>query len=169
MRCAVGAQKEFFAPRHCGAAQRAPVFVRSAESDPLVKSRFLRQAGIKALYGVPLMDGTEVLGVAHMGSLTAYEFLDEDMLAFPRNAPREAGGYDDVFQAWRVASILEVHSNGRADMRRDALRLALSAEWPSQIESNSTGRRIVISPSTRAIATRIVSRRQRAVRAPARH
>jgi signal transduction histidine kinase len=72
------------------AAQRAPLFLRSATTDPLVRSQFLRDAGVKALYGVPLMDGGDLLGVAHMGSRTAYEFLDEDMLAFRAMANRAA-------------------------------------------------------------------------------
>src|SRR5581483_6565576 len=70
------------------AARRTPLLLRSAETDPIVRSRFLREAGVKALYGVPLMDGSELLGVAHMGSLTAYEFLDEDMLTFRAMANR---------------------------------------------------------------------------------
>jgi PAS domain S-box-containing protein len=70
------------------AARREPLFVRSAETDPLVRSPYLRRRGIKALYGVPLMDAQEVIGVAHMGSVTAYEFLDEDMFLFRAMANR---------------------------------------------------------------------------------
>jgi PAS domain S-box-containing protein len=70
------------------AARREPLFTRSAETDPLVKSDFLRQHKLKALYGVPLIDGPHVIGVAHMGSVTAYEFLDEDMLLFRTMANR---------------------------------------------------------------------------------
>jgi PAS domain S-box-containing protein len=70
------------------AARREPLFIRSAATDPLVKSDFLRQHKLKALYGVPLVDGPHVIGVAHMGSVTAYEFLDEDMLLFRTMANR---------------------------------------------------------------------------------
>jgi dienelactone hydrolase len=70
---------------------------------------------------------------------------DEDMLAFPKNGPREAGGYNDVFEAWKVAAMLGMDSGAQADARREALRLALSAEWPAQVESNTSGKRIVIS------------------------
>ena len=69
------------------AVRRQPMFVRSAETDPLV-SEHLRGHGIKALYGVPLVDGENVIGVAHMGSATAYEFLDEDMFLFRAMANR---------------------------------------------------------------------------------
>ncbi len=70
------------------AARREPLFVRSAETDPLVRSQYLRVRGVKALYGVPLINGADVIGVAHMGSLTAYEFLDEDMFLFRAMANR---------------------------------------------------------------------------------
>jgi signal transduction histidine kinase len=70
------------------AARRQPLFLRSAATDPLVESQFLRDRGIKAIYGVPLIDGAEVIGVAHMGSVTAYEFADEDMLLFRAMANR---------------------------------------------------------------------------------
>ena len=70
------------------AARREPLFIRSAETDPLVKSQYLRDHKLKALYGVPLLDGTDVIGVAHMGSTTAYDFPDEDMLLFRAMANR---------------------------------------------------------------------------------
>jgi PAS domain S-box-containing protein len=60
------------------AAERRPLFLKSAATDPLVKSEVLRARGVRALYGVPLIDNGEVVGVAHVGSLTAYDFSDED-------------------------------------------------------------------------------------------
>ncbi|HYO65100.1 MAG TPA: PAS domain-containing sensor histidine kinase, partial [Archangium sp.] len=51
-------------------------------TDPLVRSQVLRQRGMRALYGVPLIAGDELIGVAHMGSLTAFEFSNEDKLLF---------------------------------------------------------------------------------------
>src|SRR5690606_2770103 len=50
----------------------------AASSDPLVASPLLRARGVKALFGVPLIDGTDVIGVAQMGSLTATEFSAQD-------------------------------------------------------------------------------------------
>jgi signal transduction histidine kinase len=69
------------------AKERKPRLLRSAMTDPLVKGNILRDSGIRALYGVPLEDG-ELIGVAHMGSRTAYEFSDEDMLLFRALANR---------------------------------------------------------------------------------
>ncbi|MFY0529222.1 ATP-binding protein [Archangium gephyra] len=64
------------------AAERCPKEVRSAATDPLVKSEAIRSRGTRALYGVPLLHAGEVIGVAHMGSRTAFEFSSEDKLLF---------------------------------------------------------------------------------------
>jgi PAS domain S-box-containing protein len=60
------------------AAERRPLFLKCGATDPLVKSEVLRERGVRALYGVPLIDNGEVVGVAHVGSLTAHDFSDED-------------------------------------------------------------------------------------------
>ena len=60
------------------AAEQRPIFLKSAATDPLVKSRVLRERGVHALYGVPLIEGETVIGVAHVGSLTANDFSKED-------------------------------------------------------------------------------------------
>ena len=70
------------------ATTRKPLLLRSASDDPLVHGDHLRKAGIRALYGVPLAIGDEVIGVAHMGSKTAYDFSDEDKLLFRAMASR---------------------------------------------------------------------------------
>ncbi|HZI02803.1 MAG TPA: PAS domain-containing protein, partial [Archangium sp.] len=64
------------------AAERCPREVRSAATDPLVKGEAIRSRGTRALYGVPLLHAGEVIGVAHMGSRTAFEFSSEDKLLF---------------------------------------------------------------------------------------
>ncbi len=51
------------------AAQRKPLLIPSSGSD-------------RALYGVPLLHRGEAIGVATMGSRTAYDFSDEDKLLF---------------------------------------------------------------------------------------
>jgi PAS domain S-box-containing protein len=60
------------------AAEGRPMALRSAASDPLVTSPVIRERGVRALYGVPLVDRGAVMGVAHIGSLTAYEFAEQD-------------------------------------------------------------------------------------------
>jgi signal transduction histidine kinase len=69
------------------ALTREPLAMRDAAHDPRVASQFLRDRGVRALYGVPLLD-EEVIGVAHIGSLTACQFSDEDRLLFRAMANR---------------------------------------------------------------------------------
>jgi len=60
------------------AKERRPIGISAGTAVPLIRSEILRSAGIRALYGVPLIDGNGLLGVAHMGSLTANEFSMQD-------------------------------------------------------------------------------------------
>ncbi len=87
VRAAVGLEREvelgFTIPVGEGfagqiAAERRPGFLASAATDPLVKSRVLRERGIQALYGVPMLEGETVIGVIHVGSLTAHDFSEDD-------------------------------------------------------------------------------------------
>lgn len=60
------------------AARKEPLLLRDAARDPLVRFSSIRRSGIHALYGVPLLHEGKVIGVAHMGSRTAYDFSDDD-------------------------------------------------------------------------------------------
>lgn len=62
------------------AAEAGPKALSCASTDPLVKSSVLRDRGVRALYGLPLVDvdAGRVIGVAHIGSLTAQQFSDQD-------------------------------------------------------------------------------------------
>jgi len=60
------------------AKTRRPLSVRSASTDPLTLDPTLISKGVKGVYGVPLLDGDDVIGVAYMGSVTAYEFSEQD-------------------------------------------------------------------------------------------
>ena len=60
------------------AADQQPRALASAATDPLVANPALRTAGVRALYGVPLVDGGHSIGVAHMGSLTVSTFARAD-------------------------------------------------------------------------------------------
>ncbi|MFL5347632.1 MAG: ATP-binding protein [Hyalangium sp.] len=70
------------------AATRQPVTVRDVATDPRVRSKAVRHSGLRALYAVPLLLNDELLGVAHMGSRTSYEFSDEDQLLLRTMAAR---------------------------------------------------------------------------------
>jgi hypothetical protein len=77
-----------------------------------------------------------------LGGRPSSELVDEDitapseeeLLAFPKSGPRDEEGYADVFQAWKIAS-LQVQSAPDPEVQREALKAALGAEWPTQIES----------------------------------
>ena len=73
------------------AATRQPMFLSAAHVAPIIRSEFIRQKGIKAMYGVPMIRGADLVGVAHMASLTAHEFADEDRLLFRSVAERVTG------------------------------------------------------------------------------
>ncbi|HLL01867.1 MAG TPA: PAS domain S-box protein [Myxococcaceae bacterium] len=70
------------------AATRQPQVLRDAAADPRVLSQAIRQSGVRALYGVPLLLEDELLGVAQMGSRTSHEFSDEDLVLFRTMAAR---------------------------------------------------------------------------------
>ncbi|MCP3105297.1 ATP-binding protein [Myxococcus sp. K15C18031901] len=65
------------------ATRREPLTLRSASTDARVALPALRESGLLAVHGVPLLEaGGRLLGVAYMGSHTSYAFTDEDMLLF---------------------------------------------------------------------------------------
>ena len=72
------------------AARGAPIFLRDGSADPgLTHDPFLAP-GTHALYGVPLLFGDRVIGVAAMGSRTSSEFSQEDQLLFRTMVARAA-------------------------------------------------------------------------------
>ncbi len=73
------------------AASREPLALRHAAADPRVVNPLLRARGARALYGVPLLHGGDVVGTAHICSLTAFEFSDEDKRLFRTMCSRAAG------------------------------------------------------------------------------
>jgi hypothetical protein len=56
------------------AATAQPMSIREGLQDERIKSPMLGKLGLQTLYGVPLLDGGHVIGVAHMGSRTAPDF-----------------------------------------------------------------------------------------------
>lgn len=70
------------------AARRAPLELRDVAAHPLPLSDTLRGSAVRTLYGVPLMNGDRVIGVAHVGSRSAAELSVEDKLLFRTMAGR---------------------------------------------------------------------------------
>jgi len=109
------------------AAEGQPVFIRHAAIDPRIKSQVIREKGVRALYGVPLMNNGHVIGVAHIGSLTAFEFSEEDKLLFRTMASR--------------ATNVLVQAELAADLRHgdETLRLAVEAAPTAMLIVNRQG------------------------------
>ncbi|NVJ21400.1 PAS domain-containing protein [Myxococcus sp. AM011] len=74
------------------AVKREAMGVRSASTDARVVLPVLREVGLLAVYGVPLVEGTRLLGVAYLGSRTSFGFSDADLLLF-RTMCQRAGAY----------------------------------------------------------------------------
>jgi signal transduction histidine kinase len=62
--------------------RRAPLLVRWAARDPLVRGESLKRRNVRALLGVPLVDADELIGVALVGSLTAFDFGEPERRLF---------------------------------------------------------------------------------------
>jgi signal transduction histidine kinase len=71
-------------------AARAPLFISDASRDPEISSSPTCAPGTRALYGVPLILGNDLLGVAVMGSRSAYDFSQEDQFLFRTMVHRAA-------------------------------------------------------------------------------
>jgi PAS domain S-box-containing protein len=74
------------------AAEGRPRLLAEAAADPLVHSDALRRAGVRALYGVPLAEGGNVIGVAHMGARATDVFPASDLHLFDAMASRASAG-----------------------------------------------------------------------------
>lgn len=99
MRATIGLEEELeddhslavgegFAGRIAQSAE--PLLSKNAAEDPRVVSPAIRRRGTRALYGVPMLDEGEVIGVAHIGSTQATELSDGDMMLFRAMVNRAA-------------------------------------------------------------------------------
>jgi PAS domain S-box-containing protein len=73
-------------------AQEQPLELKAAFLDPLVGSPAIRERGVRALYAMPLAQAGRFIGVAHMGSLSANQFSQEDRQLFASMAARATVG-----------------------------------------------------------------------------
>lgn len=74
------------------AATRAPLAVRDATNDDLVRMEGVQGLGIRGLFGVPLLEGAELLGVACVGSREMPELSHLDRRLFTAMAARAEAG-----------------------------------------------------------------------------
>jgi signal transduction histidine kinase len=99
------------------ATRRAPMFLRWAARDPLVRSESIRQRGVRALYGVPLLDADDLVGVAMIGSLTAFEMPEHDRRLFGALVDRATA----AIQLQRLRTATQEQERRLAEVQ-DALR-----------------------------------------------
>ncbi len=67
-----------------------PLFMSEEELQHIDRSPALRRRQVRALYGVPLVHDGDVIGVAHIGSVTARTFSDAEKRLFGAMADRAA-------------------------------------------------------------------------------
>ncbi|WP_434382783.1 ATP-binding protein [Melittangium boletus] len=116
------------------AAEQRPFELRAAATDPRVRDESIRARGTRALYGVPLMYGGEVIGVAHMGSRTAVEFSQEDKLLFRAMVSRATML---IIQAWLAAR--EHAARAEAEERKQQLQLIIQQSSDAIIMADAQG------------------------------
>jgi PAS domain-containing protein len=72
------------------AAEKRALSLRSVSTDPLILYPGLKASGMRAAYGVPLVEGGSVVGVAAMCSQTVWEFSRADRVILDVIARRAA-------------------------------------------------------------------------------
>jgi serine phosphatase RsbU (regulator of sigma subunit) len=77
------------------AAERKPVILDHVDHTTVLNP-LLWAKGIRALMGVPLIAGTHVIGVLHVGSLTPREFTTEDVELLQLAADKAAGAVQSL-------------------------------------------------------------------------
>lgn len=128
------------------AKTRQPLLTHSAQSDPLVRNPVLKMNGVKALYGVPLLYGDNVVGIVKMGSRTAWDFPAEERQIIRSAADRAAAFIAQKRTAEEQELLLHILGH---DLRSPLQTIELSAVSVEQQESLSpAGRRKI----ARAIA-----------------
>ena len=115
------------------AAERKAVEVRSA-TESLVRSEPLMPRGTRALYGVPLLVEGELIGVAHMGSRTAFAFSNEDKLLFRAMVSRAT----DLFVQTRLTT-RERAVREEMETRKLLLRLVIEQSGDAIVMADSQG------------------------------
>lgn len=120
-----------------------PMLVRHAAADPRAVLPTFGTHAIRALYGVPLRAGDQVLGVAHVGSRTEYDFSDEEKLLFRTVAGRAAAHIFEVQLRER-----EQAARARAEHEAALLESVLRASVDSIAVFDRDGRYLYASLSS---------------------
>lgn len=109
------------------AATGTPIFVRDGSGDPLITGDPFCAHGTHALYGVPLLFGEKVMGVAVMGSRSSYEFSQEDQFLFRTMVARAA------------ALIAQAHLDAEVERRAAELEAVIESIPEAVYVGDATG------------------------------
>jgi PAS domain S-box-containing protein len=102
------------------AEEKRPLSIRNAAADPLVLHPWFKSSGVRAAYGVPLIEAGDLVGVAVIGSYTAWEFPKSDKIVF------------DVIARRAASAISYLKSREAVDSERARL-VALIAQMPAGV------------------------------------
>lgn len=75
-----------------GAAEDSSFERKTSMNLPVIEIDAIKKLGTKALHGVPLIDGGELIGVAQMGSFSVNGFSEQDRILFASMATRATAG-----------------------------------------------------------------------------
>ena len=110
------------------AADRLPVVIDHVDETTVVNPLLISK-GIKAMAGVPLIDGDEVVGVLHVGSLAPRQFSADDLELLEQVADRVTGATGSRLESVERDSVLALQ-RGLLPGRLPAVSgLAMSARY----------------------------------------
>ena len=89
------------------AASGSPQFLAGAAIGLMAESPWLRARRLRALYGVPLVHDSDVIGVAYIGSTTAPDFSTSEMRLFQAMVDRAAWAVSRQRARGRLYAVLE--------------------------------------------------------------
>jgi signal transduction protein with GAF and PtsI domain len=95
------------------AANRKPIFIADVDHADILNP-ILREKGIRSLLGVPLVSEGRLMGVLHVGSITAREFDDEDAVVLQLAAARAA----PALERGRLFAALEREHDAAVGLQR---------------------------------------------------
>lgn len=121
------------------ARERKPLALACAATDPLVLSPIFKQKGVRALYGVPLVDGDDVIGVAHIGSLSASDFSQQDKTLFSALASRATAAIHQHVLRARAERAVRARDRALAVVSHDLRNFLSVNEMATELLLRSSG------------------------------
>jgi signal transduction histidine kinase/CheY-like chemotaxis protein len=118
------------------AARREPLHLANAADSPLVRSAWVRNSGLRGLFGVPLVSDSEVFGVAFIGSVAVSDFSPADRRLFAAVAEKAASAVERVRSRKRVEELLEAEKAARRDAEEAVRRQTFLAEVSGVLSSS---------------------------------